>query len=193
MLKNLKIVISLFVLCGLLSISGHALGQEAEKPAASSQGLRIAIIDLVAIRRQASAVQDVNKQMGAFNKSFQDEVKKEEDALRAANQELAKKRAILAPEAFAQERRNFEQKVVDVQRKVQEHKRALGKSRSDAMVVVENELNKIIEGIAKENNLHLVLRRDLTILVSHRLDITAEVLKRLDAALPNVKVAAPGQ
>jgi len=192
-LKNLRYAISLFVLCGLLSVSGHVLAQETKTAPAPSQGLRIAILDLVAIRRQAAAVQDVNKQMGEFNKGFQDEVKKKEDALRAANQELAKKRAILAPEAFAQERRTFEQKVVDVQRKVQEHKRALGKSRADAMVVVENELNKIIEGIAKENNLHLVLRRDLTILVSRRLDITAEVLKRLNAALPNVKVAAPGQ
>lgn len=192
-MKKLRYAISLFVLCGLLSVGGHVVAQETKQAPAESQGLRIAILDLAAIRRQAAAVQDINTQMGEFNKVFQQEVKKEEDALRAANQDLAKKRAILAPEAFAQERRNFEQKVVEVQRKVQEHKRALGKSRANAMVVVENELNKIIEGIAKENNLHLVLRRDLTILISRRLDITVEVLKRLNKALPNVKVAAPGQ
>jgi len=193
MLINLRHASSLFVFCGLLSVSGHALAQETKTAPAPSQGLRIAILDLVAIRQQANVVQNINKQMGEFNKAYQAEVKTEQDALRAANQELAKKRAILAPEAFAQERRNFEQKVVEVQRKVQERKRALAKSRNDAMVVVENALNKIIEGLAKENNLHLVLRRDLTIFVSRRLDITVEVLNRLNAALPSVKVAAPGQ
>ena len=57
---------------------------------------------------------------------------------------------------------------------------------------VEAVLNKIINQVAKEQSLGLILRKNQTILVATELDITPDVLKRLDTALPSLKVSDPG-
>ncbi len=53
-------------------------------------------------------------------------------------------------------------------------------------------LNKIITDVSKEQSLGLILRKNQTILVAKELDITPHVLKRLDTALPSLKVSDPG-
>jgi outer membrane protein len=187
--------IRLFVFLGGLVAStisytpfSHAQSQNAEDFLAT-----VAVLDLVVVRREALAIKDVHSQISGFQKTFGASVQKEEEALKVANQELAKKRSILAPEAFAEERRNFEQKVVAVQRSVQERKRALDKVRADALLKIDAVLNNIVKDIATANNINLVLRRELLILSSRAMDITGQALEKLNAQLPKVKVEKPGK
>jgi len=187
---RLAIIAAAFVIA-TVAYNPHANAQAAKTPTETGLGTQIAVLDLDAIRRDALAVKDIRAQIVEFQKSFRTDIQKEEEALRAANQELAKKRSILAPEAFAEERRKFEQKVVAVQRLVQERKRGLDKAQSDAMLNVEVLLNKIIGEIATSRKLGLVLRRQQTILASRSLEITGDVLKQLNQRLPKVKVKKP--
>jgi len=182
----LILTISLF-----LCISA-AVAQTASQTAAPSSGINIAVLDLETIRREASVVKDIRAQITVFRKSFQADVEKEEKALREANQELAKKRTILTPESFAEERRKFEQRVVEVQRLVQQRKQSLAKVRADAMVQVEGKLNRIITDMANRLGIVLVLNRSQTIMVDRSLEITKEVLAELDRSIPKLQVAAPG-
>src|SRR5690606_456629 len=122
---------------------------------------------------------------------LQTEIQKEQEALRTAQNELAKKQSLLAPEAFAEERRKFEQRVVGVQQMVQTRRRALEDSQNLAMGKVEETLNGIVIEMAKERGYTIVLRRSQVVIVDDTLDITEEVLKRLNGKLPTVKVEAP--
>ena len=187
--------IRLFLFLGAVTTGTLALAPISQAQTVDAQNFQanIAILDLVSIRREALAVKDIHAQIAEFQKAFRTDVQKEEEALRVANQELAKKRSILAPEAFAEERRKFEQKVVAVQRSVQERKRALDKSQADASVKIEVVLNDIIKGIAEANKLNLVLRREQTILSSRAMEITGQVLEQLNVKLPKVKVEKPGK
>jgi len=182
-----------FGIAGIFPITQLSHAQSTTPQPVKNFQAAIAILDLNAIRREALVVKDIKTQIESFQKDLRASVKKEEDALRAANQELAKKRSILAPEAFAEERRNFEQKVVSVQRSVQQRKRALDKSQADAMLKVENALNSIIKDIAEANKINLVLRREQTILSSHSMEITRNVLEQLNSKLSKVKVKKPGK
>jgi hypothetical protein len=56
---------------------------------------------------------------------------------------------------------------------------------------VKKALGVIIEDVAKELKLNIILRRQTTVLVSNSLDITAIVLARFDKAMPSVKVPEP--
>ncbi len=182
------------MLAGIV-ISGGAEAQTkatAVPQTLENVSFKVVVLNLEAIRRESKAVRDIRAQIGEFRKTFQTEIQKEEEALRTANQELAKKRTILAPDAFAQERRQFEQRVVEVQRMVQGKKQSLDKAQADAMLKVENKLNEIITAFARDKNISLVLRRTQTILVARALDVTGEVLKKLDAQLAKVKVEKPG-
>ena len=59
------------------------------------------------------------------------------------------------------------------------------------MFKVEGQLNKIITDIAQQRRATIVLRRNQTILVARDLDVTADVLARLNKELVSVPVKKP--
>ncbi len=164
-------------------------------PAASAQEnstkLNVAVININAIRQNALAVRSIAEQIGKYRSAFQAEIKKEEEALRTANQELSRQRTLLSAEAFAEKRREFEQRVSEVQRKVQQRKVNLDKVQAESMGKVQGALNKIVSDIAKAKGYNLILRRDQAVLADASLDITGPVLTALNRDLANVVVAEP--
>ena len=165
--------------------------QNAAGLAKKPRQMNILVLNLEEIRRLSTAVNGIREQISSFRNAFQSDIEKEENALRVANQELAKKRTILSLEAFAKERRRFEQRVLAVQKLVQKRKRQLDKSRVRAMRSVEKHMNGIVSDIATKRQALLVLRRADTVLVARDLDITALVLKRLNKELIKVSVEKP--
>ena len=168
------------------------MAQNADKNTKSKTDYsRILILNLEEVRRSSNAVKNIRNQIINFRKGYQTDIEKEEKSLRPANQELVKKRTILSPEAFAKERRLFEQRVVAVQKLVQKRKRQLDKAKMKAMLQVEQHMNGIVSDIAKKYQASLVLRRSDIILAARELDITALVLKRLNKELIKVPVSKP--
>ena len=106
---------------------------------------------------------------------------------------MARQRTLLAPDAFAAERRKFEQRVVDYQRRAQTRKRALDKVRADAMLKVENAIKTVVTAVAKKERIMVILRSEQTVFWAPPLDITTVVLAGLNKRLPSVKVAVPGK
>ncbi len=183
---------TLCALAILASLTGPAAAQQPETDKDVIALLNLAVIDTEVIRRNSRAFKDIGAQIVKYRKAIQADIQKDEEALRSANEELARKRAILAPETFAEERRQFEERLVQVQRTVQNRKKDLERVGLQAVRKVEAVLNKIITEVAKEQSLGLILRKNQTVLVAKELDITPRVLKRLDTALPSLKVSDPG-
>lgn len=151
------------------------------------------MIAVQAILRDAAAVKNIREQVTEYGAKFEKEIKKERGKIRNANQELARQRTILTPESFAEKRREFEQKVVEVQRLVQQRQRELNKSRDDALAVVNKAYTEIVEKLANERNFLVILRKEQMVYAVPELDITNQVLSLLDKKLPTVKVAEPGK
>ena len=196
--------ITLTALLGLWALMLPALAQQA--PPAKGEGgkklqkgeivevqIPVAIIDVQVILVDAKAVKNIREQITKFGTQFEEEIEKERNEIRTANQELARQRTILSPEAFAEKRRKFEQRVVKVQRLVQQRQRELDKSRNEAMIVLNKAYTEIVWKIAKELNLAVILRKNQTAYAVPSLDITRKVLTRLDEKLPTVKVSKPGK
>ncbi len=182
-------------LCALVilaSMTGPAAAQQPDADKDVITLLNMAVINTEVIRRNSMAFKDIGAQIAKYRKAIQADIQKDEEALRSANEELARKRAILAPETFAEERRQFEERLLQVQRTVQKRKKGLERVGFEALKKVEAVLNKIITEVAKEQSLGLILRKNQTVLVAQELDITPHVLKRLDTALPALKVSDPG-
>lgn len=167
----------------------EATAQEA----AQQNGFRIAVIDVDMIRRQSLAVKDIQVQISKYRTAFQAEIQKEEDALRKAQQEVARQRASLSEEAFAEERHKFEQNVANVQRALQQRKQTLDRMQGEAMRVVERKVNEIVAAMVKENGLSLLLKRRDAVFVTPQLEISQVVLDRLNKELKTVKVGEPGK
>jgi len=178
-----------FALLATAVFAGTAFAQQPAPAAAPV--LKIGVIDIEQIRREAIAVQDARNQITGFHNTVQTEIQKEENELRQANQELARQRTVLAPEAFNEERRKFETRLVEVQRKVQERRQELDDLQNDVMRRMNEAMAEVVIEIAQEQGYSLILRLDQAVFVAEPFLITKMVLERLNKKLPSIKIAEP--
>ena len=69
-------------------------GNAQDKNNKQVTSFKIAVLNLEAIRRQATVIKGIHDQISKLEKGIREAIQVEEEALRAANQDLAKKRAI---------------------------------------------------------------------------------------------------
>jgi outer membrane protein len=148
-----------------------------------------AVIDYQRILREAAAARSIRDQIESRRKAYQGEISKDEQRLHEADKEFARQRSLLTPEAFAEKRQAFEEDVSEVQRLVQQRRRELDRAAETALNEVKTALIEIVTGIAEERGFNLVLPSSEVLFFARRIDLTEEVLAKLDAMLPDVVVA----
>lgn len=177
-----------FALLLVLVFAVPTVSSAQDKPAQSGVAVKVAVIDIDAVRREAKAVNGIREQIIKFRETFQKGIDADEKDLRARQQEVVRQRSILSPEAFDAERDKFNRHVASVKKKIAQKQQALQSAEARAMQKVQIALNEVIAAMAKEENLTLLLRKDQTVLVARPLDITPHVIARLDKALSSVTV-----
>lgn len=152
----------------------------------------IAVIDGQRVNREAAALKNARQQLEQYRFNFQSEIAKEEEKLRAEEQELARQRSVVTPEVFEQRRQAFQAKVIDLQKRIQERSQSLEKMLNGVREQVTAQVIEILRELSKERGFNMVLdRAQVQIFIGDSIDITPEVLKRIDQRLPTVKVALP--
>lgn len=159
-----------------------AQGDEQLAPAVA------AVIDYQRILRESMAAESIRKQVESRRQRYQDEIAQEEQRLNEEDKELAAQRAVLSPEAFAEERRDFEGEVAAVQRMVQSRRQLLDEVSAVALAEVRNAIIDVIGGLAQRYGFNIVLPSSGVLLFSPRIDLTEEVLEQLNRKLPDVEV-----
>ncbi len=154
--------------------------------------VRVAILDIQKVFRESTVALDIRNQVSRQEKVYQGELAAREQELRAASEELVRQRAILSSEAFAKQQNALNARVAAMQRDVQSRKSELNQARITAFKQVERALAGIISEIAKERSVNLILSRvnaqGVVLYSDKSLNITTEVVTRLDERLPSVKV-----
>ncbi|MFC3225886.1 OmpH family outer membrane protein [Marinibaculum pumilum] len=164
-------------------------------PAALAQKLPptvIAIIDTPKILRQSKAGQAVARQVEQYSQDAQKEIAAKEQSLRKKEETLSGQRNVLSQEAFQREAQSFQKDVGDMQRQVQQRKIALDQSMAQGNQQIFRVIEEILKELAREMAFDLVLERtQVAAIVNQQMEITQEVLRRLDQKLPTVTVPAP--
>src|SRR5208282_4645830 len=175
------------------ALTALALAQLTAVPAAWAQrkfpAPVIAVVDIQAIMQTAEAPKAIQAQAQKAQAGFEQGVKGKDDEFKKLDQDLQAQRSVLAPEAFQQRQREFDQKVADARREIQERRGKLKAAFDNAFQQVESAIIQIVDQMAKESGTTLVLPKGGAIYAQAELDITQEVVKRLNAKLPSVAVA----
>jgi Skp family chaperone for outer membrane proteins len=166
-----------------------ARGQQAAAPQVAAPV--IVTVDVQQILRDSLVAKDVQAQMNQRTDRYTKEVSNQENELQKTQEELEKERSTLAPEAFNAKMRDFQRRYDTLDNRVQATRQALQQSYNDAMTKVENTALQIIADIASERKANLVVAKAAVLFEAPELDITQEVIKRLDVKLPQVQLAAP--
>lgn len=148
----------------------------------------IGILDVQKVMRTSKAATSIRSQVEKLRKRYQADLKREEDALRKENEELGRQRAILSPEAFNERRKAFEQRAGQAQRKVQSLRRDLDQAVNTAMLKVRRAMIEESAKIAERRKINIIIPKSLAVLSAKNLDVTTEILARLDKRLPSVSV-----
>ena len=173
-----------FAFCVLLVFQGGA-------PAAELPAAVIAVLDYQFVMREATAAKDVRRQIQTYRAEYQKSIAAEEAGLRDEEQSLKRQRTVLSAEAFADKRREFERRVVDMRRRVQDRTRSLDRSYNVAMAELQKAVVPIVKQLTDEKGFNIVVDKSQVLFAKRALDITDVVLRELDAQIPRVKVPAP--
>ena len=153
----------------------------------------IAVVNIQQIMRDATAAKNVREQLESKQKTFQSELAKKEEALQKEDQELGKKRSVLSKEAFEEKASKFRTKATDLQKEVQAKKAVLDNGFEHALSEVQKAVSDVIADMAKEKGFIVAVPTSQILYSDPKLDITNDVLTRLNQKLPklDVKFDAP--
>jgi outer membrane protein len=148
----------------------------------------LAVVDFRGVLAKSDAAVMIRKKVDIRRIKYKKEFFEIEKKLRTDQKTLTKKRAIITAEAFEVRARELEKKAKVAQKRAQATNQLLKKTFDQAMNKVRKELLGIIAEVAEETGAGVVLFRSAIVIAVKKLEISQEVLKRLNRKLPSVEV-----
>ena len=149
----------------------------------------IGIIDINKILSESDAALDASKQIELIAKEIENEIKEDDEKIIKEQNLLIESQAIMAPDAFESKRLEYEAKLQNYnnerQAKLMKIDELIAVSRADVL----NALKPILENVSNEKGITVLLEKASVMLNAEKMDITAEVLKKLNKSLPTIKVS----
>jgi len=173
-------------------VLGTTAAQAADAPP------MVAVVNIQQVMKDSTAAKMVREKLEEKQKSFQSELNKKDEALQKEEKELAKQKGVLAKEAFEEKAAAFRKKVTDMQKEVQSKKGMLDNAYGHALADIQKAVAEIVAELAKEKGFLLAIPMEAPptwqiLYADSKLDISSEVLSRLNKKLPklDVKFEAP--
>ena len=172
------------ILILIVSISTIPVQVMAEYPNTS-----IGVIDINKILSDADAAIAAAKQIEDIAIEIENEIKLNDEEMIKEQNILIESQSIMAPEAFESKRNEYESKVLkynnERQSKLMKIDELIAVSRNDIL----NAMKPILEEISNEKGITIILEKASIMLNAEKMDITNEVLKKLNKSLPTIKVS----
>ncbi|MEK9709312.1 MAG: OmpH family outer membrane protein [Alphaproteobacteria bacterium] len=179
-------------LCSYLVLGMPAvLAQSATEPAPLSPSMevqRIGLADLNGILRAADANVKVRELLDTQRQKFQDEFSLVEAELQQTERDLMSKRELLSADEYDRQIKAFQARVTQLQQDIQRKRQAIDNAYQKAQSDIRSEALSIIAEIAREMKLDLVLNRDSSLIFLPHLNISDEVLTRLNERTKNARI-----
>jgi outer membrane protein len=175
----------LFALALMFMVPGGAGARAEPMP-----GAVIAVLNYAHILQNSDAAKDIRRQVKQYRDKFRNAVRVEEQRLRDLEAELKRQRGDRGPEA-EENRQKFKNQMIAAQRQGQNFKRKLDKSLKSATTKVQRAVILIVQALTVEKGYTIVVDNSQVLLSERALDITKEVMDRLNKTLRTVTVPTP--
>ena len=183
MKQKLKLtLLALFIGLGASAVVAQGATAQAAKEA------KIVVVDVQEIYRTSLAGKDLLSQIETHRAELEAEAAKYQQDARDEQTELERQQAILSPEAFEEKRRGIGQKYTSIQTDLRDKARRLQIAQSKSDRELQSALVPIYQEMLRDHGANLILDRGQIVLPGPGLDITREVIEKLDATMPTVKL-----
>jgi len=180
---------SRLLLLACLLVLGLAGGMTGTARAQQMEPTVVAVVDLQHLMRESKAGKTIETQMEGLRQSFTDSIALQESELRQEEKDLQEQAALLAPDVLTERRRQFEEKVVNLQRDVRTQQQGLEQTYAGGVGQVRQVIIDILTKMVEERGIDLDVPQTAVLVGTRTLDITDDVLNRLDQQLPSVTLS----
>ena len=182
---NIMKVPILFILSAMLVLQTSFVRAQVSS---ELEPVSMAVVDFRGVLAKSEAARNIRSAVDEKRRELRKYFLEVENSLRDEQKDLSKKRSIVTAEAFEQRARKLKEKAQSAQKLAQTSNQKLKKSFDQAMDKVQKELLRIVAEVAEETGVGVVLFRSAIVIAVKKLDISKEVLQRLNRKLPEVKV-----
>jgi outer membrane protein len=176
----------------ILLLSASAFAQQPPAAAATppTQPLRMAFVDLQRVAAESSEGKAANAKVQALTKTKADDLAAKQKQLEGSQQKLQQGGTVLNDQARGQLQKEVERLTVEIDRAQQDAQAEVQELQQQQLAGFQDKLRPVVEGLVKELGIGLLFSAGDAgaIFIDPSLDITAEVIKRFDAA----STAKPG-
>jgi Skp family chaperone for outer membrane proteins len=183
---NLLILMMAFV--GFAPVS---FAQTEATPLAAEKSMevkRIALVDLDGILRAADANNRVRELLDGQRAKFQEEFRAIEVNLQQSERDLLAKRELMSKDEYEKLVTAFQARVSSVQKEIQYKRQSIDNAYQKALSDIRKLAIGVITKIASEREIDLILNRDSSVIFLPHLNISDEVLSRLNERTKNARI-----
>jgi outer membrane protein len=177
----MKTIKTLILAAGALALVGLSAPSSARAEA-------YAVVDFNRIMSKSLAAQGIRAELDAKGKQFQTELSKENTALKDARQKLEQEKDKLSQDELQKRARDLEAKFIAAERLLQTRKTTLNVAGGGAFRKLREDAVEIIAQLTKEKGYTAVFSQEAVVLASKDLDITEEVIKRMNSSVKKISV-----
>jgi outer membrane protein len=182
----------LFAFAGITIVwMNITLAETADEPILENKAMevrRVGLADLDSILRAANANTRVRVLLDEQRKKFQTGFGKVEQELQQTERDLLSKRELLSPEEYEKQIAAFQEEVARLQQDIQKQRQAIDHAYQKAQNKIRLEALDVVSIIASELQLDLVLNRDSSLIFLPQLNISDEVLERLNERTKDARI-----
>ena len=153
---------------------------------ADENGTRVAVIEMVRVLSQASAIRSIQTQGEAQRKTYAEDAQREAERLRGARDELQQQATLLSPAVLEERQRAFNAEVAAADQRAKARGESLQRAVAEGEIRFREILGIVVEEVATERGIELVLPVHEAIFAVAEFNLTNMVIERLNEAYPEI-------
>ncbi len=173
----------LFALLSLMLLiltSGAAMSHAA--PA------NIGVVDMQRILEESKAGKSIQSQLKTQREKLNSDITEMEKKIREQEQTLIKQSKELPAADFETKKKEFESTFIKAREEAKKKRIAADSAMKMAIETLQKEIGQVVADISDEKKLDIVMSRNNVVIVAKSLDITQDVLTKLDEKIQSVAV-----
>lgn len=151
---------------------------------------KIGIIDLRKVIEESEAGKNIASQLKSRQEAIQKEASEFEKKLKAEEQDILAKRKDMKAEEFTEKKKAFEQDFLKSRQAVMTKSSELDTSRKQALAELQKHIAKISADVAKDKKLEIIIDRQFVVLAEEGMDISADVMSKLNASVKTIPISS---
>ena len=184
----IKLLICMMAFFGSVPVSFAQIDATTPEAEKSMEVKRIVLVDLDGVLRAADANNRVRELLDGQRAKFQEEFRAIEVNLQQSERDLLAKRELMAKDEYEKLVIAFQARVSSVQKEIQYKRQSIDDAYQKAASDIRKLAIEVIKKIASEREIDLILNRNSSVIFLPHLNISDEVLTRLNERTKNARI-----